>query len=669
MRFLTLPLFAVLLAFPCGCGKKDPPGGGSAAAPGDSATPSAPGTGGSTDTPPPTPGGTKPGDAPPPPAPVGALPEPVKSLPGEALEAYLERLEILPVPGLDCRIDSSFDGMILCVITHFSPSLLADLEKLDLDRIVISWNTHDGGCPAFTGTALRQLAGVRHVQVPCDLKQNDLFASMTHLKSLSTFDFHSDEIRYLKDLHGLRTLRLWTDTNRRTPIHQPSGLTELRINCPPINQVSLAPELFTGLRRLDLTVIAHLDADLQVTNHRDLHSCHGVLEKFANLESLVLNATPPALSRLAGLRGLKRLVFHDSTLRSDLMTAAVFDRLPASLVSAEFQLDLADGELEKAPRLHELERLSWRLAPKHFGSFEKFRRLVTLEVSNIGGVQENRVFDAPALEVYRYKTHLKYEEKAPFSVGSITRAKKLRIVQIDNVRMDDLSWTGELRSLEELKLDVDVTNPELDITMIGNLTNLKTLHLDVNLVIGDPAFLRKLVKLEELKLGRIALDDLSFLRDLPRLRRLSLSGSTVKNWDGLEAARSLVYLNLSHTNFSLAEPLGRLPLLRRLNLSGTQVRSLTGLGLLQHLLVLDLSSTPVKSLFPLARAKNLRELLAGGQYLDLGPVKALPLLRYFQTDKPHEENRQVAREMAVTHPHFTMNQRFLTPLRDRHFPF
>jgi Leucine-rich repeat (LRR) protein len=672
MHLIFLSMLIGVMALSCGGGKGDPPDPTSASLPGRSIPSASSGTDEPAATPPrPAPGTKNPRDATLPPSTAGVLLAPVKGLPGESLEAYSVRLEELPLPGLDCRIDPGFDGKILCVITHLSPGLLSDLGKLDLDRIVISWNiNHDGACPAFTGTALRQLSRVRHVQIPCELNLQDLSASLTNLETLSLWDFHSDKIEYLKDLRGLRSLRIATDVNRSTSMLLPSGLTDLRIKCPPMNRLDLAPELLSGLRHLDLEV--HVKHDFEkdkIGNPRDIEACQGVPGRFQNLETLVLDSPHQVLSRLGNLGKLKKLVFRDWPMNLNSQTAEVFAGLPASLESAVFQIEMKEGELEKAVKLHDLLHLSWSLAPNRFGSFKDFKRLVSLEVSNIGGVLENRVFDAPALEVYRFKNHHKNQEKSPFTAGTIAQAKKLRVLELDNVILDGISWVGALTALEELKLNVDTKDPGMDLTMLGDLKNLKTLHLDINLELGNPEFLKKLVNLQELKLGRVMLEDLSFLSFLPRLRRLSLAGSTVKNWDDLKSAKNLEYLNLSRSNFSVAEPLGQLTLLRKLNLSGTPVKNLTGVGLLQKLLVVDISSTAVKSLLSLARAKNLREILAGGQYLDLEPVMALPLLRYFQTDRLHEENHRIARAMAETRPHFTMNPRFATRLSDRHFPF
>ena len=431
---------------------------------------------------------------------------------------------------------------------------------------------------------------------------------------------------------------------------------------------SLAPELTAGLRHLSLHSISEFDDELKVKNQQALDSCHQVPLKFKNLESLTLRAPHQALSRLAGLEKLKKLVYQDSNPRIEPQTAEVLEGLPASLEQADIWLEMENGELEKASVLKNLSRLTWRRAPDRFGSFKEFSRLVSLEVVNSSGILDNQVFDAPALEVYRYRNHNPGLWN-PFTVGTAAQATKLRVMELQGVMLDSLAWAGGLDTLVELKIGAETKDPKQDLSMLGNLLNLEVLHLDVNLEPADTGFLRNLVNLEELKLGRIKLQDLSFLAALPKLRRLSLQGSTVVNWEVLARARNLQYLNLSKTNFSDANPLSNMASLRKLDLSGSPVKNLTGLGLLQNLLVIDISSTGVKSLVSLAHAKNLREIHADGLYLDLEPIRALPLLRYFQTKRAVDQNLKTAREMATTHPHFTLNQFFEPHLFHRHFSF
>lgn len=115
---------------------------------------------------------------------------------------------------------------------------------------------------------------------------------------------------------------------------------------------------------------------------------------------------------------------------------------------------------------------------------------------------------------------------------------------------------------------------------------------------------------------RADLGDLGFVTCLPRLRRLDLTGTGVRDLAPLVSARRLQFLSLMRTAVDDLTPLAHLPALAELNVDRTAVTNLTPLAGSTTLRRLDLGGTPVADLTELGRLPNLA-------ILDIGTASAL----------------------------------------------
>ena len=116
--------------------------------------------------------------------------------------------------------------------------------------------------------------------------------------------------------------------------------------------------------------------------------------------------------------------------------------------------------------------------------------------------------------------------------------------------------------------------------------------------------------------GRHELVDLTFAAALPKLRRLNLAGTGVRDLAPLAAVDTLEALNLSRTEVDDLAPVARLPHLAELVLVGTAITDLSPLAGSPSLRRLDIGSVPITDLALLGRLPNLA-------VLDLGDAAAL----------------------------------------------
>ena len=115
---------------------------------------------------------------------------------------------------------------------------------------------------------------------------------------------------------------------------------------------------------------------------------------------------------------------------------------------------------------------------------------------------------------------------------------------------------------------------------------------------------------------RADLADLGFVTGLPRLKRLSLAGTRVRDLAPLADVPTLEALDLSRTAVEDLAPLAGLPRLSELILDGTRVSDLAPLAGSPTLRRLDLGSAPIEDLAVLGVLPNLA-------VLDIGPAPAL----------------------------------------------
>jgi len=165
---------------------------------------------------------------------------------------------------------------------------------------------------------------------------------------------------------------------------------------------------------------------------------------------------------------------------------------------------------------------------------------------------------------------------------------------------------------------------------IDFLANVALVNCDGNYILTDVSPVRSLPLLRRLSLRNTPVSDLSPLASLMNLERLNLTDSHVTDLRPLTTSKNLEELLLSDSAVVDLTPLSSLTKLRRLDASNTPVTTLTPLANLTNLEALNLNDTLVSDVTPLAQLTKLVELqLRGTAVKDLTPLSHLASLERF----------------------------------------
>ncbi|MEY4695919.1 MAG: hypothetical protein RIT14_347 [Pseudomonadota bacterium] len=138
--------------------------------------------------------------------------------------------------------------------------------------------------------------------------------------------------------------------------------------------------------------------------------------------------------------------------------------------------------------------------------------------------------------------------------------------------------------------------------------------------------------LTSLNLSGTGVAELEALASLPRLERLALWGTRVRDLSALRTVKSLRWLSLGCTDVVNIDALADLPDLEVLDLSHTAVEDLAPLASCIRMRELILRGTQIRCIKPVARMRDLMLLdIAGTQVSETHPVKVLKNLSWFNT--------------------------------------
>ncbi|HET9960372.1 MAG TPA: leucine-rich repeat domain-containing protein [Polyangiaceae bacterium] len=233
-----------------------------------------------------------------------------------------------------------------------------------------------------------------------------------------------------------------------------------------------------------------------------------------------------------------------------------------------------------------------------------------LEVASLTSLELNQVSDLKGLECFTSLTSLRISgpEDVPdvrpgvSDLSPLARLRGLTSLIIETQNVADLGPLRDLNRLATLSLR---RNHIDDVTPLANLTELDELDISQNRL-SDVRALAALTKLGALRTD--AVGDLSFLRELPALRKLWLESGTAPIAPAVQALTQLTELSLNDLDLTGVSALSDLVNLETLVLKNNPIRSLTGLSNLTRLRILDLSYTLVIDLSELTNLINLREL-------------------------------------------------------------
>lgn len=179
----------------------------------------------------------------------------------------------------------------------------------------------------------------------------------------------------------------------------------------------------------------------------------------------------------------------------------------------------------------------------------------------------------------------------------------------------------------------------------------KSLVLSEYKLDGIPEEIAELEWLESLFISFNSIDDISFIRHLPNIKRLDLRGNNITNIDVLTVLKSLEYLDLDNNYIKDIDVIKELQLLETLYISNNNIYSLPDLHKLQSLKIFDISNNHIDNISTISNLKSLHTLKAknnricniGGisnninleilniainQIIDLSELRGLPNLKH-----------------------------------------
>lgn len=201
---------------------------------------------------------------------------------------------------------------------------------------------------------------------------------------------------------------------------------------------------------------------------------------------------------------------------------------------------------------------------------------------------------------------------------------------------DQLGVPERTLTTDQLWQITDFTAPEgvttfADLSLLPYLTKL-TIQ---NQTIDSLNHLSSLAKLVVLDLTgcRFSVDELSILASLPSLSSLTLSGCGLSTIEGLDGARNLTYLDLSHNTLRNLGILTPMTTLAELNLQHNAVTDLSALSGLENLVKLNVGYNALHTLAPLGSCVKLQHLEADHNQLStLSGMEKLSLLQHLSVD-------------------------------------
>ncbi|MDP4197646.1 MAG: hypothetical protein Q8940_21550 [Bacteroidota bacterium] len=192
---------------------------------------------------------------------------------------------------------------------------------------------------------------------------------------------------------------------------------------------------------------------------------------------------------------------------------------------------------------------------------------------------------------------------------------------IHNLTIVDISPLSNLTNLRSL---VIYGNPIQNISALSNMTKLT--YLDASYTnVNDLSTLSRLVNLEELHLdgnGRgIAITDLEPLRNMTKLKFLSLVGRGISDITPLNNLSELTYLNLFLNNVKDITPISQLKKLDELIIAHNKLDNLSGLRNFENLFNFDANNNEIKDISELQYIKKIHVIvLAFNKIEDLSPI-------------------------------------------------
>jgi len=271
---------------------------------------------------------------------------------------------------------------------------------------------------------------------------------------------------------------------------------------------------------------------------------------------------------------------------------------------------------------------SLTLSNCHIKNVTPLKNLINLEKLDLSG---NFISDISPLNNLTKLTYLNLSSAWGYelvNLNKLTNLKELMIKVVDLYHIENLTnleylfaqymsiIDNDIRSLGKLtKLKIlnlsnrsFIFNDNIDLTPLGNLTNLKTLTMNLIVTNENIVVLEKLVNLKRLYLEENRIGNISSLRNLVKMKELSLENNTVRDVTPLGNLVNLDYLNLGRNEIHDITPLRNLVNLEYLNLGSNDIDDITPLRNLVNLEYLNIWNNNLRDVTPLGNLVNLSYL-------------------------------------------------------------
>ncbi|MRG46954.1 hypothetical protein GFS24_17665 [Chitinophaga sp. SYP-B3965] len=161
------------------------------------------------------------------------------------------------------------------------------------------------------------------------------------------------------------------------------------------------------------------------------------------------------------------------------------------------------------------------------------------------------------------------------------------------------------------------------------LKNLKTLCLESCTFLNheDITILNSFIKLEELELPNCFFNDLTFLIQLPKLKKLDISFTSKLQLHFISALSNLEELDISYCGITNLSQMINHPKLKELNAANNKITSISPLTDLPDLEILNLSFNELLDIKLIENLKNIKRLLLNNTRISsMDEIATLPLI-------------------------------------------
>ena len=345
------------------------------------------------------------------------------------------------------------------------------------------------------------------------------------------------------------------------------------------------------------------------------------IEKFPNLETLVLDGKPEDEKMLVQASGLRSLSLELYDENMDFTTAAMIPSLEYLSISCQNLKDISFVEkMENLKALHIENGAMISVEP-----LKNCTGLTELTIEKCDEIKDLSAVSA-LTNMKKLSLDLPYQCQEP-DLSALTQVEELRLVGFEKA-----GFLADMTKLETLTLDSCYME---DSEILSGLTNLKNLSCtSFGAMKSDYSFIQHMTGLETVDLhGTQTYDDLSGIFHLPALKSLNLNGMSCEiDFDKIQENTSLKELYIDHMKLyknvevsggngiysvnyddvDLTENLsflGKLKGLETLSIRENELAELTFAAELPALQRIDFSDNYVTDVSALSGLKNLKTVI------------------------------------------------------------